>query len=59
MNRVTFLRAISLVEFKGKAHVSTKSVQIDFNGIQLFNLFLNYSITVESSKFYLDISRHF
>jgi len=59
MNRVTFLRAISLVAFKETAHVSTKSIQIDFNGIQLFTLFLNYSITDESSKFYLDISRHF
>jgi len=59
MNRVTFLGETSLVAFKEEALASTKSIQMVFNGIQLFILFLNYSITEQSSKFYLDISRHF
>jgi len=47
------------VAFKEEALSSTKSIQIVFNGIQLFTLFLDYSITEQSSKFYLDIFRHF
>jgi hypothetical protein len=56
---VTFLGETLLVAFKEEALASTKSIQIAFNGIQLFVLFINYSITEEGSKFYLDISRHF